>query len=182
MSRFCIMILFLFLSGTEIFAQKNRIENKQSNVNLVLSAQKGSRINYFHKWMTVQIVFSDSLNVEQKVKGYITNLNKNSIEISSFKGMDTSVSWINASEIEKVKKIARAERQKVGWAAAGTVAYSGFMYAIMKKPLGPYSYIVFIPAFATAYILMYYYPATFLFDEINEKNKNKGWEFVVVNY
>lgn len=102
MSRIIILILFLF--STEIFAQKSRIANNKSNVNLVLSAQKGSRINYFHKGMTVQIVFSDSLNVEKKVKGYITNLNKNSIEISSFKGMDTSVSWINASEIEKVKK------------------------------------------------------------------------------
>ena len=182
MIRYLLFLLVFIFPFEQNSAQAIRNFDKHTGVNLALMARNGERVTYFENGTPVRIVVKDSFGVSKIVRGFITFVKRDVVEIGSFSKTDTSFFLVATNEIEKVRRLSRRERQLIGWAVGGAIAYSGVVYSILNKPLAPMAYIAFIPAMAVAYVLVYYYPATFLWDAINEKSIKKSWEFSVRNY
>ncbi len=178
---FVMIVLSVELSAQN-FTHKGRNFDKETGLNFSLTARKGLRTFNYSIGMPVRVETKDSLGNPKIIKGYITSVMENAIEIGSFQKYDSSFFVVSLIELEKVRELSRKERQQIGWWVGGAIVYSGVMYSILNKPLSELAWIPFIPAMGVAVFAFYYYPATFLWDAINEKSKNRGWEFSVRNY
>lgn len=143
----------------------------------VLVARKEQREYYFRTGNPVQVSVS---GYKKPIRGFITDFSDSTLTIEAFqKGMNDS--WqIIPDQIDRIRLLSRLQRKKAVLALGGALVYSGAMLLAIKET-GPLTYVLFLPAFAVAGTFLFYYPATFLYDLMNEKKAASGWGFGIVH-
>lgn len=169
-----IIFLMLFGFGLQTCAQKNY--EQPGDFKLVLTARKLSAVSYFKTGMAVRIVVKDVSEKKTIVRGYITHLEKDKIIIGSFNNK-SGETFISPATIENIRPLSRRGRKTAAIILGGGAVYAGLM-GLISNP-GLLQYVVFLPAMGAGLFFVYYYPVTFIFDSIRQKNKKNGWFFSI---
>lgn len=141
----------------------------------VLIAEKNGRVRYYSKGQAVKVWLYNG----EKVRGFITLVGTDSLEISSF-GNGKVNRNIAITSITGVVKLKRKERKMIGIAAAIVALLVGILAVTSKGAVFESAWgfaIVGLPAIAAGYVLVLYLGATYLLQLLNRTTIKRGWKF-----
>jgi hypothetical protein len=145
---------------------------------LVLVAEKRGRTKFYTLGESVRIEYNSD-NSKIRLKGFITRISDNSVEISQFGGKLVSTR-LDTSSIITVTKLKRKQRKTIG-IITGMIALMLATLATLTRgsifTSAPGFAVVVIPAIAAGYILLLYLGATYLTQLLNKCSAKKGWKF-----
>jgi ABC-type dipeptide/oligopeptide/nickel transport system permease component len=144
----------------------------------VLMAEKNGRIRYYQKGEAVKAELNNKAE-KQKIKGFITRISADSVEISSF-GKSRISQSISIASIISLTQLKRKERKAAG-IIAGIIAVAIGILAITSKGTlfdSAWAFAVIgIPALAAGYGLLLYVLGTYVVQWLNKSSIKKRWKF-----
>ncbi|MDB5206329.1 MAG: hypothetical protein JWR72_1404 [Flavisolibacter sp.] len=143
-----------------------------------LIAKKGSREIYYSIGSPLRIKLQgDSL---KKIRGYLFKAVENGLYLLSFNKTDTGLHFVPMNHIRSVVKLSRKSRKTMLYAAAAGVALTGVFIIASKGSVlsSPMGYVAFIPAFASAFAIVYGLPISYVAELFTKKTTGNGWAFV----
>lgn len=180
-TRFRILLLFLFLFSS-VAADAVIIPQPQPDYPSVLIAEKNGRTRHYKKGEAVLAQFNNG-NKKQRVRGFITKISADSVEISTFGNGSTSQAVPIASLIS-ITHLKRKERKMAGILAGVIVVALGILVITSGGRLFDSAWafaVIGIPALAAGYGLFLYVLGTYIVQWLNKSSTNKGWKFYAGN-
>jgi len=169
--------LFAVISVIIFFnAGATSITSPASDSTFALIAKKGRLVKYYHRGDAIRIWYEHD---SRPVKGYITRLGNDSIEITSFGGKLLSTN-LSTSSIISVVKLKRKERKTIAFIVGGIGLLFGVLAIAAKGRLfdNAWSFaIIVIPALVAGYYFLFYFIATYLFELLSKRSRQRGWKF-----
>ena len=141
-------------------------------------AKKGFREIYYSIGSPLRIKLQgDSL---KKIKGHFFKAVENGLYLSSFAKNDTGLHFVPINHIQSVVKLSRKSRKTILYAAAAGVGLTGVFILASKCSVltSRMGYVAFIPAFASALVIAYGLPITYVTELFTKKTTGNGWKFV----
>jgi len=173
--RISLPLLFLFCSAT---ADAVIIPQSLPEYPSFLIAEKNGRTRHYQKGEAVLAQFNNGKE-KQRVRGFITRISVDSVEISSF-GNGSSSQTVSISSLISITHLKRKERKMAG-IVAGIIAIAiGILVITSGGKLFDSAWafaVIGIPALAAGYGLFLYVLGTYLVQWLNKSSINKGWKF-----
>jgi len=167
--------LFLFCSAASDAAI---IPHPLTEYPSVLLAEKNGRTRHYQKGEAVLAQFNNGKE-RQRVRGFITRISADSVEISSF-GNGSVSKTVSIASLTSITHLKRKERKKAG-IAVGIIALAiGILVITSGGKLFDSAWafaVIGIPALAVGYGLFLYVLATYLVQWLNKSSIKKGWKF-----
>ena len=175
MKKSCCLFLFLIvfsqLPATSLLSQELPLP-------LALVAEKNNTKKYYRLGDAVRIEFKDNGN-PGRIKGLITKISTDSIEVSSFNGKMKS-QFVAINSLVSITRLNRKQRKNIVIIGAILAVIIGTIALLTKGSIFVSAWgfaLVGIPAIGLAVYLFIFLGFTLLAQLAGKHSVNKGWKF-----
>ncbi|MBI5856108.1 MAG: hypothetical protein HZB42_00555 [Sphingobacteriales bacterium] len=171
--------IFFFFLLVSLTGPSHAINTKPvKKIAKALIAEKNGRFKYYFIGEHVRLTYLNK-NGPVRIKGIITRINNDSVEIGSF-GNKKIITSIAVSSLSSLTKVQRKQRLRIGIITGVLTALIGVLLITSKGELFSSAWafaVIGIPMIAAGYYVLISFMLTYFFEWVNKTSIKKGWKF-----